>query len=79
MEHLTVIKRLTDERIAPVVTLGGSFWSAKQQVDRKRRGPHLKHGQPLLKGAAFKRHHHEDVGAGIPAGLAAVSPSKSCA
>jgi len=31
MEHLTVIKGLTDERIAPVLTLGRSFWSAQQQ------------------------------------------------
>jgi len=38
MECLAVIKRLTNKRIAPVLTLGRILWSAQQQIDRKRRG-----------------------------------------
>ena len=69
MKDFAVIQCFPDERISPSIPLHGCFRSAEQQVHGERRRCQLQHGEPLLKRAPLKRHHHQDVCVGIPARL----------
>jgi hypothetical protein len=71
MQHHSVNQSLADEGIAPAVARCDLLRPPQVQIQRKCRLASVAHPLHGVLRLPLERHHHQDVGIGIPAGLAA--------